>query len=142
MTATKILWGQILIVFAIVLVDDLGRDAMDGVAARLPAAARSAVVRPRRAADLSAAGLLLVVVLLRRLRARASSSKAPSSPRRAASSPIAVAIGMSVWRAREAKNVETYGSARWANADEVRAAGLLGPDGVVLGRFDERLSAP
>ncbi len=26
---------------------------------------------------------------------------------------IAGAIGMSVWRAREAKNVETYGSARW-----------------------------
>ncbi len=49
---------------------------------------------------------------------------------------IAVAIGMSVWRAREAKNVETYGSARWARADEVRAAGLLGPDGVVLGKFD------
>jgi type IV secretion system protein VirD4 len=49
---------------------------------------------------------------------------------------IAVAIGMSVWRAREAKNVETYGSARWARADEVRTAGLLGPDGVVLGRFD------
>ncbi|MBL6854182.1 MAG: conjugal transfer protein TraG [Alphaproteobacteria bacterium] len=49
---------------------------------------------------------------------------------------IAVAIGMSVWRAREAKNVETYGSARWARADEVQAAGLLGPDGVVLGRFD------
>jgi type IV secretion system protein VirD4 len=49
---------------------------------------------------------------------------------------IAVAIGMSVWRAREAKNVETYGSARWARADEVRAAGLLGPDGVVLGKFN------
>ncbi len=49
---------------------------------------------------------------------------------------IAVAIGMSVWRAREAKNVETYGSARWARADEVRAAGLLGPDGVVIGKFD------
>lgn len=49
---------------------------------------------------------------------------------------IAVAIGMSVWRAREAKNVETYGSARWARADEVRAAGLLGPDGAVLGKFD------
>ena len=49
---------------------------------------------------------------------------------------IAVAIGMSVWRAREAKNVETYGSARWAHTDEVRAAGLLGPDGVVLGKFD------
>ncbi|RZN31421.1 conjugal transfer protein TraG [Bradyrhizobium sp. Leo121] len=48
---------------------------------------------------------------------------------------IAVAIGMSVWRAREAKKAETYGSARWAEAAEVRAAGLLGPDGVVLGSF-------
>jgi type IV secretion system protein VirD4 len=48
----------------------------------------------------------------------------------------AVAIGMSVWRAREAKNVETYGSARWAEKNEVKAAGLLGPDGVVLGRYD------
>src|SRR5437762_1584132 len=49
---------------------------------------------------------------------------------------IAVAIGMSVWRAREAKNVETYGSARWADEWEVQAAGLLGPDGVVLGKLD------
>ena len=49
---------------------------------------------------------------------------------------IAVAIGMSVWRAREAKKVETYGSARWAEKKEVEAAGLLGPDGVVLGRYD------
>ncbi len=49
---------------------------------------------------------------------------------------IAVAIGMSVWRAREAKNVQTYGSARWAQKTEVEAAGLLGRDGVVLGRLD------
>ena len=49
---------------------------------------------------------------------------------------IAVAIGMSVWRAREAKNVETYGSARWAERREVKTAGLLGPDGVVLGKLD------
>jgi type IV secretion system protein VirD4 len=49
---------------------------------------------------------------------------------------IAVAISMSVWRAREAKNVETYGSARWARPEEVKAAGLLGPDGVVLGRHE------
>jgi type IV secretion system protein VirD4 len=49
---------------------------------------------------------------------------------------VAVAIGMSVWRAREAKKVETYGSARWAETEEVKAAGLLGPDGVVLGRYD------
>ena len=49
---------------------------------------------------------------------------------------IAVAIGMSVWRAREAKNVATYGSARWASKPEVKAAGLLDPDGVILGRYD------
>ena len=49
---------------------------------------------------------------------------------------IAVAIGMSVWRAREAKNAETYGSARWADHREVKAAGLLGPDGVVIGKLE------
>jgi type IV secretion system protein VirD4 len=50
---------------------------------------------------------------------------------------IAVAIAMSVWRAREAKTVETYGSARWAELREVKAAGLLGPDGVVLGKLGD-----
>lgn len=49
---------------------------------------------------------------------------------------IVVAIGLSVWRAREAQHVTTYGSARWADARELRRAGLLGPEGVVLGRFD------
>ena len=49
---------------------------------------------------------------------------------------IGVAIAMSVWRAREARNVATYGSARWAEMGEVKAAGLLDPDGVVLGRYD------
>ncbi|KFC62048.1 Type IV secretion system protein VirD4 [Devosia sp. LC5] len=49
---------------------------------------------------------------------------------------IGVAIMMSVWRAREAGNVDTYGSARWAETKEIAAAGLLGPDGVVLGRYE------
>ncbi|MBZ9801174.1 conjugal transfer protein TraG [Mesorhizobium sp. ES1-6] len=49
---------------------------------------------------------------------------------------IAVAIGMSVWRAREAKNAATYGSARWATRDEIAAGGLIGPDGVVLGKIE------
>ena len=48
---------------------------------------------------------------------------------------IVVAIAMSVWRGREARKAETYGSARWANRSEVRAAGLLGHDGVVLGKL-------
>jgi len=47
----------------------------------------------------------------------------------------AVAIAMSVWRAREVKKVTTYGSARWAETREVRLAGLLGHDGVMLGRW-------
>jgi type IV secretion system protein VirD4 len=46
---------------------------------------------------------------------------------------VALAITLSILRAREAKNVETYGSARWATKEEIRAAGLLGPDGVILG---------
>ncbi|MBG6200186.1 type IV secretion system protein VirD4 [Labrenzia sp. EL_13] len=50
---------------------------------------------------------------------------------------IAVAIGMSVWRAREAKRVETYGSARWAEREEVRAANLFNPDGVILGCYEQ-----
>jgi type IV secretion system protein VirD4 len=49
---------------------------------------------------------------------------------------VAVAIAMSVWRAREAREAQTYGSARWASSKEVQAAGLLHPDGVVLGRLD------
>ena len=48
---------------------------------------------------------------------------------------IAVAIAMSVWRAREAREVTTFGSARWARPREIRDAGLVGEDGVVLGRF-------
>ena len=48
---------------------------------------------------------------------------------------IVVAIGMSVWRARELKNAETYGSARWATRGEIAAAGLTGDSGVMLGRL-------
>ncbi|MBA8908291.1 MULTISPECIES: conjugal transfer protein TraG [Aminobacter] len=49
---------------------------------------------------------------------------------------IAAAIGMSVSRAREAKNADTYGSARWATRGEIAAEGILGLDGVVLGKLD------
>ena len=50
---------------------------------------------------------------------------------------FAVAVLMSVWRAREVKKVTTYGSARWAEAREIRKAGLLDPDGVLLGRWHD-----
>jgi type IV secretion system protein VirD4 len=49
---------------------------------------------------------------------------------------VVVAVAMSVWRAREVKNT-TYGSACWAETPEVRRAGLLHGDGVLLGRWHD-----
>jgi len=48
---------------------------------------------------------------------------------------IIVAVTMSVWRAREAKGITTYGSARWAEETDIRRAGFFRPDGVLLGRW-------
>lgn len=50
---------------------------------------------------------------------------------------VGVAIFMSVLRAREASEVDTYGSARWANQKDVKNAGLFDPSGVVLGKLDQ-----
>jgi type IV secretion system protein VirD4 len=49
---------------------------------------------------------------------------------------VVVAIAMSVWRSRQARLVTTYGSARWANAQDMRRAGLTQPAGVFLGQHD------
>ncbi|HCA9872207.1 TPA: conjugal transfer protein TraG [Klebsiella pneumoniae] len=49
---------------------------------------------------------------------------------------VAVAIAMSVWRSRQARKVTTYGSARWADAADIRKAGLTQPAGVFLGQHD------
>ncbi|WP_166768517.1 conjugal transfer protein TraG [Xanthomonas arboricola] len=46
---------------------------------------------------------------------------------------VVVAIAMSVWRSRQSKLVTTYGSARWAEATDIRKAGLDKPAGVFLG---------
>ncbi len=51
---------------------------------------------------------------------------------------IVVAIMMSVWRARETKRVTTYGSARWAETREIRRADLLACNGVLLGRWQNK----
>ena len=47
----------------------------------------------------------------------------------------AAAIAGSLWRARQNRNVTTYGSARWAKRRDINAAGLFGNDGVFLGRW-------
>jgi type IV secretion system protein VirD4 len=46
------------------------------------------------------------------------------------------AIAGSLWRARQVGAVTTYGSARWATRREIERAGLLGTEGVFLGRLD------
>ncbi|MFN7106842.1 MAG: conjugal transfer protein TraG [Brevundimonas sp.] len=55
---------------------------------------------------------------------------------------VALAVGaafvLAVGRSREAQAATTYGTARWAEANDARKAGLLGEDGVVLGRFGDR----
>jgi type IV secretion system protein VirD4 len=136
MSASRILWGQILIVLAIVLVtiwastqwvawrlgyqSQLGHpwfEIASGVPVYLPpsffwwwyafdAYAPDVFVE---GATIAASGGFLSIV---------------------------VAVAMSVWRAREARTAATYGSARWATRHEIRAAGLTAPDGVVLGKFE------
>ncbi|MEQ1597663.1 MAG: conjugal transfer protein TraG, partial [Casimicrobium sp.] len=51
---------------------------------------------------------------------------------------IIAAISMSVWRAREMKTAATYGTARWANRQEIQEAGLFDDKGVVLGQFNNQ----
>jgi type IV secretion system protein VirD4 len=134
MSATKILWGQVITVFAIVLLaiwtatewtawrlgfqPELGRPWFEIM--HFPFYLPPAFFWWWFAYDAYAPSIFIEGAYI------------------AASGGIiaaAVAIGMSVWRAREAKNIETYGSARWAQPKEVEEAGLLGPNGVVLGRY-------
>lgn len=135
MSATRILWGQILTVFSIVLSTTwgatqwtawrLGFQPQLGASwfdlAGLPVYPPPAFFWWWYFFDAYAPGIFLEGAAI------AASGGFTA---------IAVAIGMSVWRAREAKHAETYGSTRWANAEEVKAAGLLGPDGVILGRLN------
>ena len=47
------------------------------------------------------------------------------------------AIFGSLWRARQSRQVTTYGSARWASSRDVRRAGLYRSAGVMLGRHGD-----
>lgn len=48
---------------------------------------------------------------------------------------LAAVIG-SVLRSRHERNVTTYGSARWAEQKDIRKGGLFKPDGVFLGKWE------
>lgn len=135
MSATRVLWGQIIVVFTIVLVAvwsatqwtawRLGFQAQLGTPwfeiAGFPVYPPPALAWWWYLYDAYAPGIFLEGGAI------------------AASGGLlgaAVAILMSIYRAREAKDVRTFGSARWAEREEIAAAGLLGEDGVVLGRLD------
>ena len=50
---------------------------------------------------------------------------------------VVASVSMSIWRAREARRHTTYGSARWAETADVRTANLLQSAGVLLGRWEK-----
>ena len=52
---------------------------------------------------------------------------------------VATSFLFSLWRAREAKASDTYGSARWASASEIRKLGLTRGDGVILGTWQRQI---
>ena len=48
---------------------------------------------------------------------------------------VLTAFAFSLWRSREAKNANTYGTARWATARDIKRLHLTSGDGVVLGAW-------
>lgn len=52
---------------------------------------------------------------------------------------VTLAFAFSLWRAREEKRANTYGSARWAEPADIKRLGLTDGDGVVLGTLDETI---
>jgi len=50
----------------------------------------------------------------------------------------AAAVVGSLWRARQSRLVTTYGSSRWASIREIKKAGLFRSAGVFLGQFQEK----
>ena len=133
MTPTKLLIGQILIVFAIVIA---------GVWAATQWAAAMLAYQP----ELGAPWLRIGDVPLYRPWALFSwwyhyEAYAPEIFDKAGMLAGAsgflgcgAAVAGSLWRARQSRLVTTYGSARWATQREIRHAGLYRDAGVMLGR--------
>lgn len=137
MTPTKLLIGQILIVFAIVIL---------GVWAATQWAAAMLGHQPELGAPWLRLGTLPVYrpwdlfIWWYHYEAYAPHvfDKAGSLAAATGFIGCGAAIGGSLWRARQKGQVTTYGSARWAKEREIDAAGLRGDAGVFLGRLSGR----
>ena len=112
--SAKILWGQILVVFPIIPnATTWGATPICRLEPRLSGATRLALVRAVRGWPSLSAALFWWWYFCEGLCAGIF-ARAGSSQRLGGFIAIAVAIGMSVWRARGKKNVDHGGSARWA----------------------------
>ena len=137
MTPTKLLIGQILVVFAIVML---------GVWAATQWAAAMLAYQPELGAHWFAVrGLPIyrpwsLFLWWYHFDAYAPHVFAKAGALAAASGFMGCgsAIAGSLWRSRQARQVTTYGSARWASAGEVERAGLHADAGVVLGQLRGR----
>ncbi|MGK6321332.1 conjugal transfer protein TraG [Sphingomonas sp. DT-204] len=137
MTPTKLLIGQILAVFAIVLL---------GLSAATQWAAAMLAYQPELGRPWAvAAGVPLyrpwaIFIWWYHFDAYAPHVFDEAGALAGASGFIgcAAAIFGSLWRARQNRNVTTYGSARWATQREIEAAGLFENAGVLLGRLHGR----
>jgi type IV secretion system protein VirD4 len=137
MTPTKLLVGQVLIVFAIVIlgvwIATQWAAAALGFQSRLGEPWFSAlswpVYYPWRIFEWWYAYEAYAPELFNRAGAIAASSGIAG---------CAVAVVGSLWRARQSKLVTTYGSSRWATRSEIERAGLFRASGVFLGRLGEQ----
>jgi type IV secretion system protein VirD4 len=132
MTPTKLLVGQILVVFAIMAL---------GVWAATQWAASMLAYQP----ELGPAWLRVLGLPLYRpwalfgwwfhfdAYAPAVFDKAGAVAGASGFLGCAAAVAGSLWRARQSGAVTTYGSARWASEREIRDCGLLGNSGLLLG---------
>ncbi len=137
MTPTRLLLGQILIVFAVVL---------GGVWTATQWAAAMLGYQPElgtswfRALDLPVYQPFSLFLWWYRFDAYAPQVFSRAGALAGASGFIgcAVAIAGSLWRARQGSEVTTYGSARFATCGEIARQGLFRSSGVFLGQFDGR----
>ena len=137
MTPTKILLGQAMVVFAIIVASLWGATqwaaAMLGHQAALgPAwfnAAGQPVYLPWRLFEWWYAYEAYAPAIFNKAGALAAAGGIGG---------VVVAIIGSLWRARQSRKVTTYGSSRWATKAEAKRAGLFDPRGLFLGRLHER----
>ena len=137
MTPTKLLIGQILIVFAIVIGAVWG--ATQWAAAELQFQPRlgrawfeiagTPIYLPWRLFEWWYAYGAYAPTIFNRAGAIAASGGVLG---------VIMAVAGSLWRARQKQLVTTYGSSRWASNAEISQSGLFEPKGVLLGRLKRR----